>query len=392
MCEAFSMKLFAKLFLAPAALGLLAPFSVSASEINTNDITSYSSSEEEEEFFFDSTTFNNKLATEVSIPDSPFNGIEAGSFSETTTLSGSASFAIAGGKGDLGLGDEEAITFAYYYDLDLDTSFTGDDNLNVGIEAGNTPATAILGGTGIDFGTSAGDGLKVVDINYVRQFGDLTLGFGDSYKISEQFDGACAYSGFTTHLSDCGTGASAGVGGDVTIAGNYDLGSGFTVGAGLSSLDGSSTKGIFSKESSDLYAIQVAYAADSYGAAITYTNSDTSATDTVYWGLNGYYTFGSFIDSLSVGYETGNPTGTGLDTSNWFAGITTSEVGPGVINLGAGTVAHATESDTKLHLYEVSYGWDINDSISANVGAFVEERETGSDDLTGYVATTTFSF
>ena len=106
MCEAFSMKLFAKLFLAPVTLGLLAPLSVSATDLNTNDITSYSSSEEEEELFFDSSTFNNKLATEVSTPVSTLNGIEAGSFSETTTLTGSATFAFAGGNGDFALGDE----------------------------------------------------------------------------------------------------------------------------------------------------------------------------------------------------------------------------------------------------------------------------------------------
>ena len=385
------MKLFAKLFLAPATIGLLAPFSVSATEINTNGITNYSSSEEEE-FIFDSKTFNNKLATEVSIPENTFNGIDAGSFSETTALTGSATFAVAGGNGDFTLGDEEAITFVYYYDLDLDTTFTGEDNLNVGIEAGNNPGSAILGATGIDFGTDAGDGLKVVDVNYVRDFGDLTLAIGDSYKISKQFTGACVYSGFTTHLSDCGTGASAGVGGDVTLAGNYDFGNGFNVGAGISGSDGSSTKGIFTKESSDLYAIQLAYAADSYGAAVTYSNSDTTTTDTTYWGMNAYYTLGAVIDSISAGYETGNPTGTGADTSNWFAGVTTGEIGPGAINLGIGTSGHTTEAAEDLHFYEVSYGWDVNDSMAATIGVYQEERATGSDDLTGIVATTTFSF
>jgi len=386
------MKLFAKLLLAPATIGLLAPFSVSATEINTNDITSYSSSEQEEELFFDSSSFNNKVVTEVSNPVSQLNGIEAGSFSETTALTGSATFAIAGGSGDFTLGDEEALNLVYYYDLDLDTSFTGDDNLNIGIEAGNNPGTAILGSTGIDFGTDAGDGLKVVDVNYVRQYGDLTLAFGDSYKISKQFDGACAYSGFTTHLSDCGTGASAGVGGDVTLAGNYDLGNGITVGAGISGLGGSSAQGLFTKESSDVYALQVAYAADSYGAAISYSNNDTPTTDTTYLGINGYYTFGTVIDSISAGYEIGDPSDTTGDTSNWFAGITTTEIGSGAINIGIGTSSHTTETATDLYMYEVSYGWDVNDSMAASVGVYQEERATGSDSLTGIVATTTFSF
>ena len=178
----------------------------------------------------------------------------------------------------------------------------------------------------------------------------------------------------------------------MTLTGNYDLGNGFTLGAGISGTEGATTKGLFTKESADLYGVQLAYAADSYGAAVTYVNSDTTSTDTTYWGLNGYYTIGSTIDSVSIGYETGNPTGSGADTSNWFAGITTDEVGPGVINLGVGTVAHTTSAQDELLLYEVSYGWDINDSISATVGAFQEERATGNDDLTGLAVTTTFSF
>ncbi len=40
------MKLFKKLFIAPAALGLLAPISATANELNITDVSGYSSSEE----------------------------------------------------------------------------------------------------------------------------------------------------------------------------------------------------------------------------------------------------------------------------------------------------------------------------------------------------------
>ena len=88
----------------------------------------------------------------------------------------------------------------------------------------------------------------------------------------------------------------------------------------------------------------------------------------------------------------GTGTGAGADTSNWFAGITTGEVGPGVFNIGAGTTGHTTEAAEDLLVYEISYGWDINDSMSATFGAFQEERATGNDDLTGIALTTSFSF
>ena len=42
------MKLFKSLLVAPATLGLLAPMSVTANELNIKDVSGYSSSEEEQ--------------------------------------------------------------------------------------------------------------------------------------------------------------------------------------------------------------------------------------------------------------------------------------------------------------------------------------------------------
>lgn len=393
------MKLFHKLLVAPAAIGLLAPLSVSANEVDINSIANYVLTEEEEIELFDSSTFSKDLANSDILSNeinSSFYGVEAGSFSDTTVMTGSATFAVAGADGEPSYSDPEALVFNYFFDIDLDTSFTGDDNLNIGLEAGNTASGTILSGSFLDFGTGAGDTLSVVDVNYTRSFGDLTLAVGDSYKISKQFDGACAYSGFTTTLSDCGTGASAGLGGNVTLAGNYAIGNGFTFGGGISSTDGDTTKGIFSKESDDMYGMQLAYSNDTYGAAVSYANYDYDASggeaDTTFWGINGYYTIGSFIDSISVGYETGNPDDGSKDTTMWFAGIATQPIGPGTLNVGIGTSTHTDADTEELLIYEANYAWDFNDSISSTAGVFTQERSSGVNDITGLAFTTTFSF
>ena len=58
MCEDILMKLFHKLLVAPATLGLLAPFSAVANEINVNQITQYGLDQEELiEDEFNSNTF-----------------------------------------------------------------------------------------------------------------------------------------------------------------------------------------------------------------------------------------------------------------------------------------------------------------------------------------------
>ena len=117
------MKLFKSLLLAPATFGLLSPISVMANEVTISDF-SYS------EQIDISNRLKNGLGKRI-------NNFEAGGFSETTIMSGSASFQI-------GAVDEsaltEALTFTYAYDIDLNTSFTGEDNLYVGIETGNSSA------------------------------------------------------------------------------------------------------------------------------------------------------------------------------------------------------------------------------------------------------------
>ena len=161
----------------------------------------------------------------------------------------------------------------------------------------------------------------------------------------------------------------------------------------------STTAGIFTKESSDTYGAQLAYSADSYGAAVSYANSDTSSTDTVYWGLNAYYSFeNTFLDSISAGYETANPS-VGKDSQGYFLGLSTTEIGPGSFSFGLGTnndVNDTTlivdDADTSM-LYEASYGWDVNDGMSILLGGFFQERiDSVGADMVGIAAQTSFSF
>merc|ERR1712100_981371 len=113
------MKLFKSLLVAPATLDLLAPIAATANEVTIND---FNSAEE--------------LAVTNSRVDgleARLNNIEAGSFSETTSASFSADFAI--GSVDGNTSSEEVVT-AYGYQIDLSTSFTGEDAFSVSLDAG----------------------------------------------------------------------------------------------------------------------------------------------------------------------------------------------------------------------------------------------------------------
>jgi hypothetical protein len=196
------------------------------------------------------------------------NGIEAGSFTETTTMKGKAKFQIGGTDGVT----DEAVMAAYFWEIDLNTSFTGEDKLNVEIETGNTPDTdSFLAVT--DFGKDSGDRLRVSDLNYTFPLGGWSITVGDSLDASKQFTGACSYGNTVDSLSDCGTGNSIAVGGDQTISAGYDLDNGFSFGLGISADDGETTSGMFTEEGEDIYALNVAYSADNYGLALAYATT-----------------------------------------------------------------------------------------------------------------------
>ena len=65
------------------------------------------------------------------------NDFEAGAFSTTTTLDGKAVFNMnaINGNTELDANRTEAVNFAYVYQMNLNTSFTGDDNLYVRLKA-----------------------------------------------------------------------------------------------------------------------------------------------------------------------------------------------------------------------------------------------------------------
>ena len=229
------MKLFKSLLIAPATLGLLAPMSVTANELNINDVSSYSSSEEIQNI----SEFN--PAKEIAVTNSRvdglearFNNFEAGSFSETTTASFSADMylgAVDGGDQSTvsGVQEDSAVMAGYSFQIDLNTSFTGEDSLDISIDAGNSGTTGMA-----EFdGNGGGDQLAVDGVSYTFPVGDkTTVIVGDNTDGSALFSTACVYGGPSNTLDDCGN-VNAGITNGGAMAGaSYDFGTGFTAAVG----------------------------------------------------------------------------------------------------------------------------------------------------------------
>ena len=377
------MKLFKSLLIAPATLGLLAPLAANASEVNLNDVSNYS-----EEFEINSTTFDKPssattlLAGGEGMVDSHDH---SGGFSETTTASFSVDFEI--GSED---GGNEAVSAYYGFQIDLNTSFTGEDSLDISLDAGNG------GGTEFDL-NSTSDALKVDGVAYTFPVGPMTAFVGDNTDGSYLYSTACVYGGPSNNLDDCGNGNSAL--GDVngTAAGvSYEFASGLTAALGYSGT-GSSTSGLATKEGSDAVGGQLSYATDSYGASITYANiEDYSADDgRNFIGLNGYWTpsDAGTVPSVSVGWEVGDAQGL-ADSEQWFLGLQWDEAGPGTLGAAVGTIGNSLGDiyDPEYLMYEAFYSYPLNDGMTITPLIYIKETAAGVDDKTGMMVKTSFSF
>jgi len=349
------MKLFKSLLVAPATLGLLAPMTASANEVTIND-------------------FN--AAEEIAVTNSRidglearFNNLEAGSFSETTTASFGVDFVVGAEDGAA----SEAAAFGYQMGIGLSTSFTGEDSLDVAIDIGDGTSGALA------FDDTS-DELVVDGLTYTFPVGGATVMVGDSTDISGVYTGACAYSSFTDYMGNCGTGSTVGLGGasdGVTAAMSYAFDSGFSLAGGISS----PTATILTEEGSDVYGLEAAYTADSWGLAVAYSDSE----GTTGWGINGTYAFD--FATISAGVESVD---SGTTAEGFFVGLSFPEVGAGSFDIGMGTTGNFADGDTEYYVYEASYAYPLNDGMTITPGVFVKEQL--GDDQTGFAVKTSFSF
>ncbi len=299
------------------------------------------------------------------------NNFEAGSFSETTSASFGSTFYVGAVDGS---SKGEAVTFSYDFAMDLSTSFTGEDSFDVAFIAGNADSDTVavddyMGGDGTSL-----DQLQLDGVSYTFPLGGATVIVGDGVGVDDMNTGACAYSAFTDLLGDCGT-SNVGGSADSAFAIGYDFGNGFTVAGGAGG--GTGADGFFTEADASTIGLEVAYTADAYGVSVAYTDDEA----TTYWSVQAMAAPEGY-PSISVGYETDDD-----DADAIFAGLTFDEIGPGSVSLG---MASTSLSSDDYYQYELSYSYPLNDGMTITPGVFI--TETATEDETGLVVTTSFSF
>ncbi len=400
------MKLFKKLLLAPAALGLLFPIAAAANEVTIRDF-SYS----EQIDIFDS--LENELETRN-------NNFEAGGFSETTTMSGSASFQIGAVEQSA---ITEAVTATYSYDIDLNTSFTGDDNLYVGIETGNSSSS-------VDFTLdSSGDGadkFSVTSMYYQFPIKNWNIAVGPKIDSDDLMPTTTsAYSDSFFFGSQYGLAsnyfASQGTGAGVAAAKTFD--NGLNTSGSVIATGGSATSGILTKEGIDVLTLSLGYDADNYGGGIVYQKSDSVCTLAGNFATQlcndfqittildeGYSTttFGAYYSpgeettlSVTSSFIDASVTGVNVDTISDVQFAVDRKLGDGTLSASWKTFPFYKVPDlngTSINrddlgsFIEVYYTLDVNDSFTITPGIAFAMPATdaasiaaGSDDLAFYL-------
>ena len=391
------MKLFQKLLISPAILGLLTPLAGSANEINLADVSSYSSNQVRSISEFNSPKELAIQNESIDTLEAQTNNFEAGSFSETTTMSGSASFQV-------GYVDEsaitEAVTATYSYDLDLNTTFTGEDNLYVGIETGNYSATSV--DFALDSSGDGGDTLNVTSMYYQFPIGTYEIAVGPKLDSDDLMPTTTsAYSDSFFFGSQYGLAsnyfASQGTGSGFAVARTFDNGinaSGSVIGTG-----GSTTSGILTKEGIDILTLSLGYDADNYGGGIVYQKSeslctlagnfatdlcnDFAITTLLDEGYNST-TFGAYYSpgekttlSVTSSVIDASVSGATVDTVADFQFAVDRKLGEGTLSASWKTFPFYKVPDLNGTLIrgddlgsfvEVYYTYDVNDSLSITPG------------------------
>ena len=426
------MKLFQKLLLAPTAIGFLTPMAVSASEDNLKEVSNYTQSEIEisQDSFKPLSSANPLLAGGEGLNQSSSNDFDVDSFNSTTTLDGKAVFVIGSvdGNDDLESGDNEKTSAAYVYQMNLNTSFTGDDNLYVRLKTsdGFENFTSKPG----NYHNEAGSGSSVMTVDkiwYTLPLGDkVTATIGP--KIENYYMLAASPSVYKPKVLKAfrfgGHGAAFGASTSTGLGLKYEADNGFATSITVNSKGASGTNGFLTEQDENKINVMAAYTADNYHLSATYTtqsnnwdawhyystdslDDDANLDDADGWALRTWWRpdeTGTAVPSVSIGYDTMSFTNhlkyseasgysVGLNWSDMFQAGDTIGLALGQPIKGTETVGN-TKDDVDPFLWEAYYSFKPNDSIEITPGIFggSDVRSDEDDDIFGAVLTTTFRF
>ncbi|AIQ95423.1 putative porin precursor [Prochlorococcus sp. MIT 0604] len=433
------------MLVAGATLSLIAPMAAQASDIvNIEEMNSYTRSKKTSSRL-DSNTFINEVSEDLAKIKGRIDGLEAkqnnfeaGSFNDTTTLDGKVVMAIGAvdGGDNLGSNGTEVVQAAFVYQMNLNTSFTGDDNLYVRLKAGDGWDGAFDQKTSTYHIEAKETGLTDGSTNFKVDKMWYTFPIGDKFTatvgpaIENYYMLAATPSvykpGALKAFKLGGNGAAFGASTSTGAGLKYVADNGFAVSTTVNSKDAAGTNGFLTNEDNNKINVQTAYTKDNYHLSATYsrqqgwnawsyyatkdlyTGADALTVDSDSVALRAWWRpdeTGTATPSVSVGYDTMSFSGRSdiAEGSGYFVGFNWADMFQPSDKIGIAfgqpmkatkAVAGATLSEVDPFLWEIYYSFRPNDSIEVTPAIFggSDVEETTEDDIFGAVLSTTFKF
>lgn len=424
------------MMVAGTALSLIAPVASQASEaVNVEEMNSYVRSEKTSPRF-DSKSFINDVKDDLAKVNSRIDGLEAkqnnfeaGGFSDTTVMDGKAVFTVGALDADESLTAlSDAVMFQYMYVMNLNSSFTGDDNLYVRIKSGNGNKTSssqkdkafneTATGTYLSSANQNGDALKIDKLWYIMPLGD-NFTFTAGPKIENYYMHGTTPSIYKPVLKQFTLGGNASAYGASTSPGaglTWTGDNGLALSTNFTSQKGNES-GLLTDEVKTSWATQIGYTKPQYSVSAIVNQkyndwedsyfSTSSGKDRTYneksstnIGLRGWWRpqeTGTATPSISVGFDTSETDATSNSNTNmYFVGLTWQDMfqADDRIGLAFGQPQKREDETTDPFAWEAYYQFQVNDSVSVTPAIFGASDRNGSAsaDLTGAVIETTFKF
>ena len=427
------------MLVAGASLSFLAPIAAQASDVvNLEEMNSYSRSTTKKSSRLDSKTFINEVSEDIAILKGRVDGLEAqqnnfeaGAFSDTTSMDGKAIFGIgAVDYSEASNTSSEATSAWYTYTMNLNTSFTGDDNLYVRIKTGNHTDWTVSKtyGSYLVSGNSNAGTLKVDKIWYQFPVGESNTVWVGPRIENYYMHGTTPsiYKPVTKQFTLGGNGEAYGASTDTGAGWAYKADNGFAVSSNLGTKSNSSKKdaagdyyntGLLTNETKTSWATQVGYTKPNYSVSALLNIKSNGWSDTYYHtadhgtggngnfssvGLRGWWrpdNTGTATPSISLGFDTTEYDGAPSSTSNstaYFVGLNWQDMfqADDRIGLALGQPTTNESESVDPFAYEVYYSFNPNDSVTVTPAVFggTDRNGTSGADIFGAIVETTFKF
>ncbi len=414
------MKLFQRLLVAPAALGLMAPLAANA------DISAISN---------DSDLSSEVTQARVDGVEAQLGELMAGQFSSSTKMSGKAAF-ITGYVDNDAETDTDEITFEYMYQLNLNTSFSGEDNLYTRIKTGNVGDhfKSKPNNTYLSAANGNGDVLKVDKLWYQFPVGDnLQVWVGP--KIENYYMLASSpsiYRPITKQFALGGNGSaygsstSPGFGAAWTQSVEDPMDPRFALSINYTAKDGAKSSKGFGDKSRDFLLTKVEYGSPMWQVSLAAAYKDgvsgangydgyyhsalasSASGEMTSYGVRAYWrpeTSGA-VPSVQVGYDTASfdeaTAGQAEETEGWMIGLNWNDlfIDGNTAGFAIGSEMAATEikgggtdPSEDNSVWEAYYTFKVNDGVTVTPAIFGSTDVTGKDkDVNGAVLLTEFRF